>query len=125
MSNLFNYVFYRIAKFYYKWDGSDSSTAIIAISGIQVLYVALLFSTLIRVNFTRHQINPYSKSIEIVGFFSILILVYLNSKKYEGLYNLLRNKWINETYTQGFFRGLGVWVIALFPLLGMLFLAII
>ena len=121
----FDYVFYRIAKFYYKWDGSGASTATVGLSLVQVLYVGLVISGTIRSIYSRNETSPYSKTMGAIGAGILIVLIILNSIIYKDKYVLLRRRWGTESNPRKFVRGMGVLFFMLFPLLGMLFLGII
>jgi hypothetical protein len=121
---MIDYAFYRIAKFYYKWDGSKAITAILAISGTQVMYVFLPISFTLKKIYSRHELHPHSKEIATLGTIVFLAIVYINHNKYKALYSSLRRRWHNETIEQSFFRCIAVWIVMLFPVLGMLLLSI-
>lgn len=55
--DFFNYHYYRVAKFYYKRDGADATTALISVSAVQgwiiiniLLFIKGFFFTMKRLN---------------------------------------------------------------------------
>lgn len=124
MSHFIDYAFYRIAKFYHKWDGSNAITAKIAVSGAQLMYIILLISVILRWNYSRHELSPYAKEIATISTLAFIIAIYINSNKYKNSYSTLRRRWQDETIAQSFIGCLAVWVIMSFPVAGMLLLAI-
>jgi len=123
MKNLFDYIFYRIAKFYYKWDRGHASTAIIALTSMQWLCVDFVFCSAIRMCYARQETARFLGGPNVVvgiGFFGLL---FLNIKKYQDTYPSLREQWKRETRLQKWGRGIGVVAALLLPLGGMLFLA--
>jgi hypothetical protein len=124
MLHFIDYAFYRLAKFYYKWDGRSAITAILAISGSQIMYIFFPLLFILRRFYSRHELHPYSKDIATIGTMLFFVLAYLNNNRYKNLYSTLRRRWQDETITQSIVRCLAVWVILLFPVIGVLVLAI-
>ncbi|MBF2092988.1 hypothetical protein H1R85_10785, partial [Flavobacterium psychrophilum] len=116
MKNIFDYTYYRIAKFYYKRDGSDAITALLTITLIFSLYVIdiLLFVfEVLNINI-RIQASFIERCVIAVS----LYIVYLPIKKrYSGKYFLLREKWIKETKYKKRLNGFLVILFILSPLI--------
>ena len=53
IKNLFDYMYYRIYKFYYKWDKETGITALIAVS----LFQTIILADLILIITTNRQKN--------------------------------------------------------------------
>ncbi|KPH13812.1 hypothetical protein [Chryseobacterium sp. ERMR1:04] len=92
IKNFFDYHYYRIAKFYYKRDGSDATTALISVSSVQgwIIVNILLF---IKEFFFETEKFKYG------WIFFILIMVgiiFYNKNRYKDKYLQFRDKWINE-----------------------------
>jgi hypothetical protein len=125
MIKLFDYIFYIIAKFYYKWDGSSASTAIVALSLVQALLIGSVLSSIVKIYFARNETYKYSRGL---GFFGVAIfagLFFLNNSRYKNMYIPLKNKWLNEPPVQRFFKGISVLLLMLLSLGSMLFLGVI
>lgn len=122
IKRFFDYVFYRIAKFYYKWDGSTANTATVGLSLVQVLYIGLMVIGTIGSIYSRDDTYRYSKTMGSVGVGILMALIILNSIVYNDRYILLRRRWGTEPNPRKLVRGMGVLFFMLFPLLGMLFL---
>ncbi|MGI9582586.1 hypothetical protein ACR1PO_15430 [Chryseobacterium sp. RRHN12] len=93
MKNFFDYHYYRVAKFYYKRDGADATTALISVSAVQAWIVINIFLFMKELFFKDIKIK-YSWIIFLAVMVGILIY---NKKKYKSKYPILRNKWINES----------------------------
>jgi len=90
--NFFDYHYYRVAKFYYKRDGSDATTAIISVSSIQAWLLINVFI------FTKNLLfsSEKFKYSWIFFVFIMVITLFYNYKRYNNKYLEFRNKWINE-----------------------------
>lgn len=102
MKDFFDYHYYRVAKFYYKRDGSDATTALISVSAVQgwlVINILLFIKEL------------FFQDIELtygwIVFLTVMIgvLIY-NKKKYKNKYSELRNRWIHENSKDKAINGL-------------------
>lgn len=113
---IFDYVFFRVAKFFYRKDGVDAFRAVCIISVIQgLIFGALLFSVLRLV----YKMNEISKYKEISGKFGIalcVILLLFNYFRYKSKYWSFVERWKNETFQQSKVRG--------FLVLGIIFFSI-
>lgn len=122
MKNIFDYTFYRIAKFYFKRDGSDSITALLTLTLIMFLYflnIFLAFFELLKID-----IIGMSTIFEKVTILIIIFFIYLfNKKKYNRRYLALRDKWINEEKNKKRINGFFVIFFILSPLLLLVFIA--
>lgn len=115
MPFFFDYIYYRITKAYFKLDGREGITAIIAISLIQALLIADIAALAIRMVYNRPSTAPYAK---VAGYISVLILIaliVLNRFKYKQKYNKLRSHWKNETKAKRIFKGLLVILSLILP----------
>ncbi|QBA22449.1 hypothetical protein EU348_15150 [Chryseobacterium indologenes] len=102
MRDFFDYHYYRVAKFYYKRDGSDATTALISISAVQgwlviniLLFIKELFFQDIKLKYGW---------IIFLGVM-VVVLIY-NKKKYKNKYSELRNRWIHENSKDKAINGL-------------------
>jgi hypothetical protein len=123
MKNIFDYTYYRIAKFYFKRDGLEAFTSVLTISLIKGLYLMSLF-------FLLKDFFFYNREGRIVGTFEkaalllVLLLLYLyNKKKYQEKYLFLRDKWTNEEKYKKRINGFLVIFFILSPLLLLVFIA--
>ena len=92
MEDFFDYHYYRVAKFYYKRDGADATTALISVSAVQawILINLLLF---IKELFFQDIKLKYGWIIFLIIMVGTLIY---NNIRYKNKYQQLRNRWINE-----------------------------
>lgn len=91
----FDYVYYRLTKFYFKWDGSSGITALIAITMIQVCLIGDIIGLLIVLIFNnRKELENYP----IEYLVPILVIGFLirNYFRFDGQYKYLRDYWSAE-----------------------------
>jgi membrane protein YdbS with pleckstrin-like domain len=115
MENIFDYIYYRMTKAYFKWDGRTGITAIIGISMIQTLLLGDIVTLAIRLNIARSDTAPYSKMIAYAFAAILVILIITNYKKYNGQYNRLRLRWKSETKSEKIVRGILVCLSLIVP----------
>jgi uncharacterized membrane protein YidH (DUF202 family) len=93
MQKALDYAFYRIARFYYKWDGRRGITAIMAISlyeGLVLANIYYTFSTL----FSSTPRPPFNSKL-VFGILMVSI-IGANIRMYSNRYNRLHLKWRDE-----------------------------
>mgnify|MGYP001582875045 CR=1 FL=1 len=91
--NLFEYIFYRIAKFYYKRDGSTAFRAVGILSLIQLMLVVDFF-LMIRVLFLHQSdVQGYVKYGRTIGIVLAIILMVLNYFYFKNKYWRLSDRW--------------------------------
>ncbi|MBL1220599.1 hypothetical protein JET18_07100 [Chryseobacterium sp. L7] len=102
IKDFFDYHYYRVAKFYYKRDGADATTALISVSAVQtwIIINVLLF---IKEFFFQNEKFKYGWAIFLLV--TIGIILY-NKRKYKNKYLVLRNKWVNEKKNEKMVNGL-------------------
>lgn len=107
--DFFDYHYYRIAKFYYKRDGSDAFTALLSVTTVQswLLINVLIFFQEIFFNNRRFEYGWISWVVILI------IVALINSKMYRNKYMFFRNKWINEDKNKKRIKG----VIVIFTIL--------
>lgn len=91
----FDYIFYRIAKFYYKRDGLDSYGSIIILSIIQGLLIMEIVTILLRMTYSINEIAKYKVPIPAakIGMGLGVVLIVLNYFRYKGRYWKLSDRW--------------------------------
>lgn len=115
MKNIFDYTYYRIAKFYFKRDGSDAITALLTLTLIMFLYFLNMF--FVCFEFLKIDINGKSTIFEKATILIVIFFIYLfNKKKYKGRYLDLRDKWINEEINKKRINGFFIVFFILLPL---------
>jgi hypothetical protein len=124
MKFFFDYIFYRVARFYFKWDKRHAITAVIAVTMIQTLLVMDLTGFIIRLFYNRYVLQDYvqiTKFICLTLYFGLLIMNYL---KYKGEYAKCKAYWKEETESKQFYRGLLVLFSLLIPWIPIILMAL-
>jgi hypothetical protein len=118
MNNFFfDYIYYRINKVYYKWDGENGITALIGVSMIQCLVVFDIFLIGERFFYNKAQVAAKgdSKLIAYIAVTFFLILLIYNGFKYKNKYDEFKNHWIEETQSVRIKKGILVLVVLMMP----------
>ena len=111
----FGYIYYRLQKFYKRWDGENGITAIIGVSMIQTLIVVDIFLIIIKFVYSTNEISNFSK---LLGYSSVALLLGLmvyNYYKYKGKYFNFEKKWGSEPTSVQLFKSAGVIFSLIFP----------
>lgn len=113
----FDYIYYRINKVYYKWDGENGITALIGVSMIQCLGLFDIFLIGERFFYNKVQVAAKgdSKLIAYIAVTFFLTLLIYNGFKYKNKYKEFENRWIEETQSVRNKKGVFVLVILMVP----------
>ena len=108
MATVFDYVFYRTARFFYRRDGRGAIRALISVSTVQGMVPSALLVLLQRHFYTRQQLAPYAKAE--AGFFCACLvgLLVRNYAVYPRRYQGLRTRWNDESALRNTLGGMGV-----------------
>ena len=111
----FDYIFYRMTKWYYKWDGSQGQTAALGVTLIQLMILVNVLVTVQQLFFEDFKGDQLPKPVT----FGVAVLVFLacglNERKYKKSFQTLDEHWGNETTRQRIFKGTLVIVSLLAP----------
>jgi hypothetical protein len=103
MKYFFDYHYYRVAKFYYKRDGSSATTALISVSAVQGWIIINILIFIKELFFQDINLKKYGWIIFLIVMVGILIY---NNIRYKNKYQELRNRWINENRKDKTINGL-------------------
>jgi hypothetical protein len=103
MKYFFDYHYYRVAKFYYKRDGSSATTALISVSAVQGWIIIKILIFIKELFFQDINLKKYGWIIFLIVMVGILIY---NNIRYKNKYQELRNRWINENRKDKTINGL-------------------
>jgi hypothetical protein len=106
MNFYFDYIYYRLTQLYFKWDGREGITAILAISMIQCLLIGDLGIFFLRLVFDRAETQTFSSVIASVGAVICIALIVYNYFKYRRKYNQFKSYWKNESRSRRFAKGI-------------------
>lgn len=102
----FEYIYYRLTRLYFKWDGRKGITSIISIAMIQMVLLMILTGLLLLIFFRVDIIFEYIDFYKYFIGFSYVLFLVLAYRKYTGRYNQLRLRWKNESRKIFYFKGL-------------------
>jgi hypothetical protein len=122
----FDYIYYRMNKFYFKWDGRNGITSVIGVSMIQCLVLFDLLFFIERIFYTKQQIvaSNTAKAGGYIGIACLTGLIIYNYFKYYGKYNSFKSRWKNETNGERNIRGVLVLLCLVFPWVPMILMGI-
>lgn len=117
-----DYIYYRIAKFFYKSDGNIAMGALVILSMSEVLILSGILTLICRLFYTLEQIRNFNIGGKegVIVYFLLIVVNYLY---YRNKYEILKERWDNESERQQRLRGILV-VIAIFLPFAMLYYVI-
>lgn len=123
----FDYIYYRLNRFYFRWDGRNGITAVIGVSMIQCLIIFDLILLIQRIFYSRVLIVSFgsSKAMPYLAVALMLILMLVNYFKYLDKYNKFRSRWKNESRNDQISRGILVIICLVAPWVPLILLGII
>lgn len=102
----FDYVYYRMAKAYYKRDGNDAIRSLIGIAMIQVLTILSPILFVLRLFLEREELRAYGKHMKYTTLIVFLGLLIYNSFKYKNKYEIYSEIWKNEPKRIRIYKGI-------------------
>jgi len=96
MRNVFDYIYYRTAKFYYKWDRETGLTAILALTGMQALFIAEAIMIPLDLIYPMSVTRQYAKLCGYITVGIIILIGFFNFRIYYNQYGRIKSKWENE-----------------------------
>ncbi|MDO5655072.1 MAG: hypothetical protein Q4G27_02910 [Flavobacteriaceae bacterium] len=118
LSTFCNYIYFRLAKVYYRWDGEEADTASI---GIAMLLFALLNNCIILLRVLIYGYTPFSNIIKnyIVFFYLGVIFGILQFviKVYKD-YPIQKNEWNRIPQSKARLHTILIYVIGFIFILG-------
>ena len=117
-------MFYRMAVFFFKRDGSLAPRAVAFVSLSQTLLIISFLTIIIRQFYELHETAVYKGQVGKYGAALALILLVLNYWRYRRGYSKLSDRWSNnESLQQKRIRGVLVAFGVVLPFILVLFLA--
>ena len=125
IKDLCDYMYYRIYKFYYKWDKETGITVLIAVSLFQTILLADLILIMLKSIFSKWEIVPFSEHLKW-GFAGLyLTFVLLNFKYFSNKYENFNSIWGKEDSKIKKRRGWLIVLVLLIPWLIIIYLGIL
>ena len=122
---LFDYIYYRLNRFYLKRDNDSTFTAAMGVSMIQSMIILLIGMVFTRLLSTRTKFLEFGTPLTIIFSILFILLLIINMNRYRDKYSLFANRWSNEDIFTRQIRGLLVVVALLFPVILMVLFAIV
>ena len=102
----FDYIYYRLYKFYYKWDGEHGITAVMGVSMIQALIIGSIIVGCARLFFSNSELIQQTKVLGYSGVIILFLIIWYNYKKYKGKYLEFTRRWNGEPKKRRLFKGI-------------------
>ena len=118
MKSYIDYIYYRISKLYYKYDGRSGIHAMLILSLTEGLLIIELFVLLSRFLFTTQQIQNskfIGYLIVLISMLPFLIINYVKYVKPKWKYDLFDNRWENESKSKRVLKGFLIFISLLLP----------
>lgn len=117
LSTFFNYIYFRLAKVYYKWDGEEADTAT---HGLSTFFFGIMIDLMIffRVwlyGFESFNIEKIYLVIFAIG--SYFTIYYMVQYKYKN-FHIQENKWSNIPKDKARLHTILIYAIGIFIVLG-------
>jgi hypothetical protein len=111
----FEYFYYRIAQFYWRWEKENSSRAVIAISMLESMTICNSAIILLRIFFRKNQITPFSKVLGISSIIIFLFFLVYNTNKYYNKFDSYKAEWQDEPKSTRVKKGLLILLLLVIP----------
>lgn len=111
---IFDYIYYRLNKLYYRWDGENGTTSIIGVSMFQSMIIGNTILIILKIILTKEELRNFPRFFLIVIVIFIIFQIY-NYFRYKNKYFLLKERWENETKKERIQRGILVILALVLP----------
>jgi hypothetical protein len=106
MMVIFDYIFYRIAKFFYKKDGIDAERALGILTVIYSILIGAILAIPYKLFFSPDNLNAPKNSLGYTGVILCSIFYLINKYRYKGMYWRFSERWKDrESYNQYVLNG--------------------
>lgn len=116
---LFDNLFYRMTRLFFKHDVKEGFSAIIYLTVVQGFGAIFCFFAVRRALTGTARIDHGLHRFELWVLVAVLLLMYANYRRYHNAYERLHHRWGEETEAPGFLRGLGALLLFLSPFTAM------
>ena len=115
MKNFFGYIYYRVNKVYFKWDGRRGFTSLLAVSMIQIMWPFILFALVSKFIWLPGELSSYKQEIKIFVLAIFAIIIFVNYLVYDQTFHLYRRKFSAEDQKKAVTRGVGIVLLLVLP----------
>lgn len=113
-ARMFKYIYYRINRFYFNWDGRRGATSLVGLSFSQFSWIMVFFMVLY-IFYLHDQQWIDKEAMKYIFCGSSVLLIFVNYRIHDGKYNEYKRIWANETKGQFYVRGILVILFILVP----------
>ena len=97
ISVFFDYIYYRLAKLYFKTDGARSLTPLVLITLVQIFIFIDIISLInfeVWLKFVSKERLSFAKWVYAIVYF---LLLYLNYRRYKDKFEIFNERWNGES----------------------------
>lgn len=109
---MFDYIFYRLANFFYRDDGNMAIRALAILSLTQGLFIIDITFLMLRFTYSSFIIAKYAKFSGQACAILLGLIIILNYLRYRDKFSHFQKKW-GDSPT--FLQNLSIWVSLLLP----------
>ncbi|RZK55445.1 MAG: hypothetical protein EOO87_07850 [Pedobacter sp.] len=113
----YDYIFYRLAQWFFKKDGKSGIRAIALISSSQSFMVGLIVLSNVDLFLTVEERNLHSQKVGYVGAVVFLLLYFVNYNRFSDKYDRLQSHWEKEPKRKKIIKAFWVLISLLLPVL--------
>lgn len=115
MNQIFEYIYYRLNKGYFKWDGRRGSTALFGVTFVQLFWLLDIFLFVDKL--LPFGTFPRDKNLMTTIFAVVFgVALYFNYRIHDGKYNTYKRRWASEAAFQRRLRGVFVIIAIVLPI---------
>lgn len=96
---IFDYIYFRVAKYFFKKDGTSAQRAIAIVTVVQIFLIGTVLFAL-----DRHLLK-LGVSVDVAKYIGVLIagiILLLNHIRYKGKYFRYRERWLGREIPKGY-----------------------
>lgn len=116
MIRLLDYIYYRFAKAYYKWDSESGITGVMAVA----LFVSLVLIDILGIIYFNVFSNEFrlenKENAKIIGILLIVGIIFFSLRKYKNKFPHFEKKWGDEERGKKIRNGILIILLLLLPI---------
>ncbi|HTE01614.1 MAG TPA: hypothetical protein VK668_20140 [Mucilaginibacter sp.] len=105
MNFFFDYIYFRITKWKYKSQGSNSATAISFIAVMQTMFIEAFINPMFKFYLTQDYMRLHARQLGWIAGVIFVFLMFVNYRIFDGKYEQFEVKWKDETPNKRFYKG--------------------
>ncbi|MFB9863947.1 hypothetical protein [Rufibacter immobilis] len=100
----FDYIVYRVTRYYFKKRGNDTEQGVAVLTVMEGIIIVKV-SFIIIWQFYPPSVTAQFKEVKTLAYAFAGLLYFLNYRRYKGKYEMLEERWGDETPRQRKVRG--------------------